>query len=67
MLAKHSQALETLQSISVGHAQPTDTLDANCGHSPGPGIVVEGGRGEGKGETGESRRQLRETFSGRNS
>lgn len=65
MLAKHCQALETLQSVSVGYAQPTDTLDANCG--PGLGIVVEGERGEGKGEKGESRRQLRETFSRRNS
>lgn len=26
MLAEHSQALETIQSISVGHAQRTDPL-----------------------------------------
>ena len=42
MLMKHCQALEIIQSISVGHVQPTDTLVVNPGQSSVPSIIVEG-------------------------
>lgn len=54
MLARHCQALESIQSMSVEHAQPTGILVVNPGQHSGPGIQWRGYEGGSDDKVGDS-------------
>lgn len=57
MSAGHYEARETMQSLSVGHVQPTDAPAVNADRSSMPGIIAEvweAGIGMGRGHNQRS-------------